>query len=123
MVIGQQITIPPIPHGSLIEKIIVGRLVNDLIAAGYRITVNDGEEDVVTESADPAVIFPALASTYSDTLTVCHTTTKGRTGQHPLTSWVLLIWGNDADIISDYGMTLDPLMQPIHDWTDTLEAR
>lgn len=115
MAIGQQVTIPPIPHGSLIEKIIVGRLVDDLRAAGYKLRVYDGEEYATGCTRDPAIIYAAMAATDQDRLDLF------KEGKH--VAWVLLIWGNDGDIISDYSTNLEPIIKPIYGWIDTLEAR
>lgn len=91
-------TLPPIPHASTNEKLIVGKLVTDLLAAGHMLTVYDGGEDVVVLSNDADAIFKALSSTDRDVIRV---TPRG---------WVLLVWGNDVDVISDYTMSLEPLL-------------
>lgn len=92
-------TLPPIPYGTTNEKLIVGKLVADLLAAGYSLSVYDGEEYPLRRSTDADAIYKALASTDFDRL---HTHKEGyREG------WVLLIWGNDRDIISDYTISLE----------------
>lgn len=96
------LSLPPIPHATTNEKLIVGKLVTDLLAAGCMLTVNDGEEDVVVHSNDAAVIFAALSSTDEDWLVVT------MPGQKP--AWVRLIWGNDVDVISDYVIRLETLL-------------
>lgn len=93
--------IPPISNVSEIEKRIVYRVVTDLLAAGYVITVNDGEEDVLVGQTKPDLIWQALGSTDADTLKVSHPTAT------PKRSFVYLVWGNDADVISDYGVSLE----------------
>ena len=113
MTIGSQVTIPPIPHGSTNEKIIVGKLVADLLAQDCLLTVYDGGEDVVVLSNDAETIFKALASTDSDVIRVT-TATGQRLG------WVLLIWGNDCDIISDYNLSLDSLISGANSVADEL---
>lgn len=95
----------PIAEASDNEKRIVGRLVTDLLRGGCKITVNDGEEDVLEQSADADAIFKAMGSTDRDELFV-HLPDPDR--RHP--RWVLLIWGNDVDVISDYSTILEPLM-------------
>ncbi|WP_213287543.1 hypothetical protein [Bradyrhizobium sp. sGM-13] len=108
--------LPPIPNASEVERAIVGRLVTDLLAAGYRITVNDGEEDVVKTSNDPNTIFKALASTDSDTLEVFNPAAEKR---H---SFVVLVWGNETDVISDYGVSLEPVIAAANALANELEA-
>lgn len=92
------------------ERRIVGRLVRDLLAAGHALSVHDGEETVVTKCREEEIIFNALASTDCDTLYV-HKADRSR-------SFVLLIWGNGRDIISDYGVSLEPVIAPISDWIE-----
>lgn len=116
MVIGQQITIPPIPHGSLIEKIIVGRLVTDLLAAGYKLRVYDGEEYATDWTTDAAAIYEVLSSTEMDRLDATKDGSK-------IIAWIVLVWGNDTDIISDYTTSLEATMKPINEFVNTLETR
>lgn len=85
--------LPAIPHASEIEKRIVGKLVTDLLAAGYVITVNDGEDDCLVQSTEPAKIFDALSSTDTDKLYL------HKDLRHA--GWILLVWGNDAHVISN----------------------
>lgn len=115
MTIGQQVTIPPIPHGSTNEKLIVGKLVTDILAAGNTITVNDGEDDTLVGSIDAKAIFEALASTDEDYVIV-NSNQNGRYG------WVRLIWGNDCDIISNYTMNLETLVAGANALADELEG-
>jgi hypothetical protein len=95
-------TLPPIPHATTNEKLIVSKIVADVLAAGAVITVNDGEEDTLSLSADPQAIFTALSSTDEDYLIVTQVTGK--------VSWVRLVWGNDVDVISDYQVSLEALL-------------
>lgn len=108
--------LPPIPHATTNEKLIVGKLVSDLLALDCQLTVYDGEEDVVVLSRDADAIFKALSSTDSDVIRV-YTPTGQRLG------WVLLIWGNDRDVISDYIVSLKSLISRALDFADELEAR
>jgi hypothetical protein len=86
----------PIDGASPHEDAIVKRLVKDTLAAGYVISVNDGEEFTVKRSADETEILTALHTTDEDYLHIRKPGEKSRVG------WVRLIWGNDADVISDY---------------------
>ena len=91
----------PIKNASEIECRIVGKVVNDLLAAGYTVGVNDGEDDVVKPTnTDASVIFAALASTDMDCLLV-------RKPGSSMKSFVALVWGNGVDVISDYGTSLE----------------
>lgn len=89
-----------------IEREIVDALLTDLLAAGYRISVDDGGDLPVKAASDKAVILEALDSTGSDIL-LCH---RGLDSE-PV-GWVHLVYGNSGyDVIADYTLTLEPLMQ------------
>ena len=62
---AEAVTIPPIPHGSTVEKIIVGKLVEGFLAAGYSLSVYDGEEVTVERSSNPVVIFEEIDGEWS----------------------------------------------------------
>lgn len=106
--------VPPIPHGSIVEKLIVGRLLADLLAAGMSITVwNGGDEPELTDSTDAAVIFENLAASDEDELTMQDA--SGYAG------WIRLVWGNDHSIISDYSIRLEAVMAAANTLADELE--
>lgn len=97
---------PFINHRNEIERQIIVKLVEDLLASGAQIQVNDGEEDVTEFTADAAQIFAAMSSTDMERLFV-----RRNTGRDAFKlGWVLLIYGNDADVISDYTIDLEPLL-------------
>lgn len=100
LLIERMIVPAPIENASEPERIIVGKLVADLLAAGFWISVFDGEETTVKRSIDATEIFPALASTGVDHLNV------GRVGDTHRMGWVVLVWGNDCAVISDYTINL-----------------
>lgn len=87
------------------EEVIIKRAIAELLAAGYSLSVDDGEETTVVRSTDPAVIFAALCTTDEDFL---HTH-SGKT-QNPNSDafgWVRLIYGNAEAVISDYTTNLE----------------
>jgi hypothetical protein len=95
-----------------VEDQIVTRLIDTLLAAGFTLGVNDGEETVLTHSTDITAIQNALRSTDEDYILVY----KGA----DQFSWVRLIWGNDTDVISDHGVNLTPWIDPIYDEINAL---
>lgn len=109
-----QTFIPEIEHASEIERRIVGKLVQDALAGGYSLSVWDGEEMTVVESTDPDEIYKALASTDSDILYI-HTREKNPPG-------VVLVWGNDCAVVSDYNTSLDGLLAGASALADELEG-
>lgn len=108
--------LPAIPHATTNEKLIVGKLVTDLLAAGCVLTVNDGEEDVLIDSKDAEAVYSALGSTDEDWLFVKYGALKGP-------GWVRLIWGNDVDVISDYSMSLEPYIAGANALANELDER
>lgn len=77
------------------ELQIATKLVRAALAAGYSVSVNDGEAWPVSKSHDEAEILAALQSTDSDTLRL-------RSPLGDFVGNVLLIWGNGEDVISDH---------------------
>lgn len=84
------------------ERKIIHKLVDDALAAGYSISVTDGEETTVTQSRDRAVILGAMATTGEDVLTIWDPNAGATVGVSKRLGAVWFIYGNDADIISDY---------------------
>lgn len=78
-----------------IERRIVRRIILDALKAGYSLTVCDGAETVLRQSVKPAVVLDAMFSTGEDVLSFIDAEGK-RAG------WVLLVYGNGMDVISDY---------------------
>lgn len=75
------------------------KLIKAALAAGYCVSVNDGEEWTVKLSTDAKTILDALCTTEADTIVLRHADTKERAGSF----W--LIYGNDADgseLIADH---------------------
>lgn len=97
---------------SHIEETIVRKTIDTLLAAGYRLKV-DGvseawlEPETATEEARQDMV--------GDVFEVGEATLLARFDDSDKTSWVLLIPGNEEDIISDYGMNLDPLLADLLD--------
>lgn len=85
------------------ERRVVTKLVNDALAAGYTVSVSDGEEVVVKQSNNRAEILKAMASTGEDIL-VFRRADGTRVGS------VLLIWNNAEDgseVIADHSDNKD----------------
>ena len=79
------------------------RLCKIILAKGYSITVNDGEDDVVSRSKSMTDIRSALYSTDEDYLYV-----YGDDSKHQL-GCIYLVYGNMADgseVVCDHSTTL-----------------
>lgn len=94
-----------------IEKKIIGRLCSDLIAAGFRLDVDDGGDIVVRKSQDVDAIMAGLFSTEEDYLIV-------RDADDRKVGVVCLIHGNCWDVISDYTVRLEKWMKGANDVAD-----
>ena len=77
------------------ERAICMRLVSRALAAGYSVSVFDGEEFLLVDSRNKTAILAAMFSTDYDALTF-----RDATGRK--IGVVALIYGNGEDVISDY---------------------
>lgn len=97
-----------------LELRIVRKCVEDAIAQGYHVSLNDGEETVVHKSTDVEKIMGAAFSTDEDYLVFYKDTGKlAGAAAHPLhegkpqnfmdkIGWAHFIYGNVQDVLSDY---------------------
>jgi hypothetical protein len=78
------------------ERSITNHLIADILSAGHSVSVWDGEAWGLKLSKDAKAIREALATTDHDTIRI-------RDGADPkrLIGSVVLIWGNECDLISD----------------------
>lgn len=93
-----------------VEIKIITAVVEDGLAAGYLVSVYDGEEIVVRNSADKAAIMAGLFSTDEDMLFF---TKDGKR------YYVQLIYGNSGwDVIADYSVKLEHIMKQAEEISD-----
>jgi hypothetical protein len=78
-----------------VEVAIASRLIDAILAEGYRVSVWEGEDHAIENSTDKAAIMAALASTCMDWINV-HDEKGHRVGA------ILLVYGNGEDLISDH---------------------
>lgn len=90
-----------------IERQIAERLIDDVLGSGASVSIFDGEHTTVRRSRDRADILAALGTTDSDVVRI-HTASAPGTIHH---AWVLLIWGNGFDLISDSTVTAQPWLE------------
>jgi hypothetical protein len=120
-----------------IEKRIARRVVRHLLQAGYRLTVDNGgdtyeipytydfktivgamfatdDERLVAEMVPPAIDAGSAAWAAYKAILGDRKTIKG---------WVYFVYGNDGyDVISDYTLNLEQVIQPVLDYAEGLEA-
>jgi hypothetical protein len=88
-----------------LEKLIMKQCIADLLAAGYTISVHDGEETILLKSTEGDAIFAAMYTTDEDYLHVFSKAGK------PV-GWVHFIYGNDGpDVINDYTASLEDALK------------
>lgn len=90
---GARVAFPFANHRNEVERQIIVALVESLLAAGYLVGVNDGEETVLEPCSDAERIFSVMSTTDEDYLL---------TRQGEKNGWIRLIYGNGTDVISDY---------------------
>ena len=99
-------------HLSHSEKEIIRRIVTDALAAGYRMTVYDGEEKTVRGSTDRKEILDAIGTTDSDTL--------GLWNGEKRMGGIMLVYGNEPGVVvADYSASLSDFMTPINTFAET----
>jgi len=77
------------------EGIIVQKIVDDALEAGYTISIFDSEEWCVKKSKDKEYILANMG--IADEMVV-----RLRDGQNDIVGGISLVYGNDTDIISNY---------------------
>jgi len=88
-----------------VEQKIVRKLIDIVLAKGYNISVNDGEEWVLKQSRYKTTICNAMMTTDEDVWQV-------RTTSGDLAGKVWFVYGNDGyDVVADY--TAIPAMEEI----------
>lgn len=93
------------------ELEITHALIKALRKDGYEVRIQVDDRRGVCGSEQELV---SLAFEYDEAIVMTR-----RTGAR--NSFVQLIFGNGAECISDYGMSLEPTMKPLGDWIDAME--
>jgi len=112
-----------------IEKKIVSKLVDDILAGGYRIAVSlergyDVDEMLLGSTDKNKIMDEALGG--DD----CHLFIQPANGPTVVDGsviskgWVYLVFGNDGwDVISDYSMKIEPLLENVNKLADKLSEQ
>jgi DsbC/DsbD-like thiol-disulfide interchange protein len=97
------------------EGKICHKVATAMLAAGFTVSVHDGEEMVVRKSTSLDEIMQALFATDEDYM-IAHDAETGKA-----VGKVYLVYGNDGyDVINDYSTTIENLMRPVNDYADSL---
>jgi hypothetical protein len=91
-----------------LEKRIARKVVRALLAAGYELSIdNGGETREIPYTTDFKTVTGAMFATDDE-----HLLARG-----PSKSFVYFVYGNDGwDVINDYGLSLEPIMEPIEEY-------
>jgi hypothetical protein len=104
-----------------VERQMARKFAKIFLAAGMCISVQDGEEWVLSKSTSLKDIIAAMFSTDEDRLRVWQ---KDDTGAWKHLGTALFVYGNDGwDVLADYHVTLEPWLAPLHELADKLEQR
>lgn len=99
-----------------IERRIVRRAVRTVIAAGYSVSVYDGEGYSVKRSRKVSEIMANIGATDTDQLRL-------RDAEGNPAGMILCVYGNDGhDVIADYSASLEEILGPVNVYADTLAA-
>lgn len=106
-----------------IERDIVGRVVDALLAAGYLLSVdNGGDEDEIEPTTDRAAVLGAMFATDEEWLNVwMHRPHAGQRHLRPHGE-VYLVYGNDGGhgVVNDYTGNLDGVLQPVIEYANSI---
>jgi hypothetical protein len=96
-----------------IDRLVATRVVVDLLAAGYLISVNDGEETTLVASNDEAAICEAMGTVDEDWLTA------HKDGRN---ACVFLVYGNGCDVVCDCSVSLVEVLQPAQEYAEKFSS-
>jgi hypothetical protein len=99
-----------------LERRIVTQVIDSALAAGYQLSVDDGEEITVKRSVNKEEILAAMFTTDEDRL---HFSRPGDTNLNELSGWVYFVYGNDGyDVVNDYTTNLEEVMKLANELAD-----
>lgn len=95
------------------ESKIIRKTAKALISEGYSIRVHDGTEFATDKTTKITEVMAECFAT-DTTSFIVYDAMNTRAG------WIQFIHGNGGDVIHDYTMNLDDIMQPVIDYCDSL---
>lgn len=100
-----------------IEREIATKIVDDALAAGYSISVdNGGDEYEIKESTDKNAILAVMFATDEERVIL------SKDGKHH-SGWVYLVYGNDGwDVVCDYSTNIKDVLAGADVLADKYEA-
>lgn len=105
-----------------IERRVVRRAVRALIAAGYHVAVDNGEELSCRYTQRVTDVMAAIQQTDVEWLRVGKPSAI-TAGKFARVGTVALVYGNDGwDVLADYSLNLEDVLAPVNEYADTLSA-
>ncbi|ACD21593.1 hypothetical protein [Paraburkholderia phytofirmans] len=96
------------------ESRIARRVVSALLAAGYGISIDDGEAETPVLHEERKIIRE-MSATCSDRIYVW-TRDSVADAETRRNGWVLMVYGNGIDVLTDYTTNLEATLKPVNDW-------
>jgi len=94
-----------------VERIVVSKIISEAKAAGYTLSVHDGQELVVKHSTSRKDILAAMFSVDEEHLII------NKDGKR--LGWIFLVYGNSGwDVICDHSTNLEELLKPVQALAD-----
>jgi hypothetical protein len=104
---------------SKLERKIANRLVETLLGCGYAISIDDGENETAPMT-DQTRIVNDMAAVSMERLYVWRNDAKHDGEQITMSrvrhGWVLMVYGNEIDVLTDYTTNLEGDIKPVNDW-------
>jgi hypothetical protein len=102
------------------ERKVVRRTVRTLLAAGYAVTVYNGEDTPIRRSTSVNAIMAEVQAADEEYLYVLR---KDDAGNYLRVGSIWLVYGNSGpEVIADYSVCLEEVLAPVNAYCDTLEA-
>jgi hypothetical protein len=104
-----------------VEERIARATVRALLAAGYELSVDNGEEET-KPSRDFAKVAGAMFETDEDYLCIQNAAGVEAGGRKLWAGWVRFVYGNDGlDVICDYTVNLEAVLAPVLEMAEGME--
>lgn len=101
------------------ERKVVRRTVRTLLAAGYAITVNNGEDAPIRRSKSINAIMAEVQACDEEWL---HVLRQDETGAWKRIGTIFLVYGNSGpEVIADYSTSLETVLEPVMAYCEKLE--
>lgn len=110
-----------------IERMVAARVIDAALAAGYAVSVFDGEETPLKCSRDKDAILAAMFSTDEDYLLLHRPWGDGdpvpeTRHEREHFAWIRCIYGNCGwEVVNDWTTNIDALMDPIIAWCNDIQ--